>query len=1134
MTRKLYMLALLVLPALCMLLRPRPAHGQSFQTYFNDPEDPSHEYDIRDEFVSRINGASSTIDFCIYNLQDAQVRNALTAWNDNGAHIARVVTEIHPGDTNHSTYIQPLIDDGIEIEYDTPKSYLSHNKFAVFDSTTVWTGSWNHTYSASHAQWNNAIAIQNVTLVSAYQSEFNQMMGVEGTLYDGLFHQYKSQVDGTFALGGGSSNDRYRMSPQISGTTTEQRIVAEINAALSGDTIYFAIYTFNSPALSTALQNAQGRGVMVRGIFDKGQVTLSDPLDVYNVLSGAGCGVFFLSTDTPGPFPIPYIHHKYMVIDRAAAEDVVITGSANFTDVALKDSTGGNDENTLIIHDTSATQAYLDNWLQMAGETGLAPGDVVINEIAWMGTTASYTDEWIELYNTTGSPIDVYHWSIDGADNPGILNFSDRDGKTTTTIPAGGYLLYANDSGVFSSGATEHIWDATMDMSNTGNHQVILYSGPNATGVTLDTANNGGAWFAGNSTGRITMERLNPYGDGTVIGNWDDFSGTLFAKDANNNWVNGSPGARNSVYAGPTPTATATPTATHTPTHAPGPGDVVINEVALGGTAASSYDEWIELYNTTGTAISLAGWTLQADDGTPSATLSGSIGPHGYFLIERTDDNTVSDITADLVAGFGTIENAGEVLRLRNASSTQIDTANSNGGGWPGGTGSPGYYTMERIDPGEGDTDTNWGSNNGVTWNGRDANSSPLKGTAKAQNSIYSSSATPTATRTPTLTNTPTRTPTATQTATPTNTPTQTPTITMSPASTPSATHTDTPTQTATPATVEKLAILVRQASNDLNIYFWNVPDAGDWTRWDALARNPSPAARDFWQIPVGNDGIGLTQIDIGDPPDGKDDLALLVREGVNDLNVYFWNTPDEGDWTRWDALARNPSAVARDFWQIPFGNDGIGLTSIDISEPLDGRDEIALLVRQASDDLNIYFWNSTVPGDWVRWDALARNPSPLARDFWQIPIGNDGIGLTSIDISEPADGRDEIALLVRQASDDLNVYFWNAPVPGDWTYWDALARNPSPAARDFWQIPVGNDGIGLTSIDLDSSGREEIGILVEQEAGDLNIYFWNAPVEGDWTRWDALARNPSPLARDFWQIPIGNDGIGLTDVGMQ
>ncbi len=44
---------------------------------------------------------------------------------------------------------------------------------------------------------------------------------------------------------------------------------------------------------------------------------------------------------------------------------------------------------------------------------------------------------------------------------------------------------------------------------------------------------------------------------------------------------------------------------------------------------------------------------------------------------------------------------------------------------------------MERIDPFSPDTDSNWASNNGITRNGLDANSNPLNGTPKQQNSAY-------------------------------------------------------------------------------------------------------------------------------------------------------------------------------------------------------------------------------------------------------------------------------------------------------------------------------------------------------------------------------------------------------------
>ena len=47
--------------------------------------------------------------------------------------------------------------------------------------------------------------------------------------------------------------------------------------------------------------------------------------------------------------------------------------------------------------------------------------------------------------------------------------------------------------------------------------------------------------------------------------------------------------------------------------------------------------------------IDLTGWTINAVDGTPSIALSGTITAGGYYLLERTDDTTISDITADLI-----------------------------------------------------------------------------------------------------------------------------------------------------------------------------------------------------------------------------------------------------------------------------------------------------------------------------------------------------------------------------------------------------------------------------------------------------------------------------------------------------
>ncbi|MBU0496093.1 MAG: lamin tail domain-containing protein [Chloroflexi bacterium] len=171
------------------------------------------------------------------------------------------------------------------------------------------------------------------------------------------------------------------------------------------------------------------------------------------------------------------------------------------------------------------------------------------------------------------------------------------------------------------------------------------------------------------------------------------------------------------------------------PQRTAGPGDVVINEVAWGGTAASTADEWIELYNNTAAAIDLTGWTLAATDGNPTIALNGSVPAHGYYLLERTDDNTVSNVAADWIGSFGTgLSNTGETLELRDGASALIDSANGSGGAWPAGT-TTGYKTMERINSAAADTDTNWATNDGVTRNGLDANSQPINGTPKARNS---------------------------------------------------------------------------------------------------------------------------------------------------------------------------------------------------------------------------------------------------------------------------------------------------------------------------------------------------------------------------------------------------------------
>lgn len=170
--------------------------------------------------------------------------------------------------------------------------------------------------------------------------------------------------------------------------------------------------------------------------------------------------------------------------------------------------------------------------------------------------------------------------------------------------------------------------------------------------------------------------------------------------------------------------------------------DVVINEVAWMGTSADSNAEWIELYNTTSRDIDLGGWTLKSSSGGLNITIpTGTVIKGGqYFLLEGGNDETIKDISADLIF-TGTLSNDGESLTLKTPDNVEIDTANGSGDVWPAGvyaTSSPNVgISMERINSKQADTDSNWHNNNGVKRNGTDANGNPVYGTPKAANSFY-------------------------------------------------------------------------------------------------------------------------------------------------------------------------------------------------------------------------------------------------------------------------------------------------------------------------------------------------------------------------------------------------------------
>ncbi len=171
---------------------------------------------------------------------------------------------------------------------------------------------------------------------------------------------------------------------------------------------------------------------------------------------------------------------------------------------------------------------------------------------------------------------------------------------------------------------------------------------------------------------------------------------------------------------------------------------VVLNEVAWGGTAAGSQDEWIELRNCTSSPIDLEGWVLMiGETRVPlSVVIEGTLEvrrsvlePNGFLLLERTDDTTVSDVEADILYK-GSLSNSGTGLVLIDALGNVVDECDGASGGWPAGCAGEGdlpYGTMERVDPIE--LGNAWRTNDGIVCCGHDAAGGPLVGTPRGANS---------------------------------------------------------------------------------------------------------------------------------------------------------------------------------------------------------------------------------------------------------------------------------------------------------------------------------------------------------------------------------------------------------------
>lgn len=392
---------------------------------------------------------------------------------------------------------------------------------------------------------------------------------------------------------------------------------------------------------------------------------------------------------------------------------------------------------------------------------------VVINEIAWMGTDASTADEWLELKNNTAAEINLNCWQIIAEDGTPKI-------KLTSKINAGSYyLLERTDDNTIKDIAADQIYTGALENPPSGEILKLYDKDGNLQDVVGHKDASGAVvpWYYGDNTTKSSMERRNSNDPGDQASGWHTNDGIIKnGIDAAGNSIKGTPKNQNSTgtislgggFSGGGGSGSSSSMSLPSPEASEGTGGdtesplfkIVINEIAWMGTAAEANDEWVELYNPTSQSVSITGWTLKSFKiASASLTLdtpniifaTKSVGPFEYFLFERTDDNTILNMPADQFY-TGALDNPGEIIELRDNTGQLQDkvghlTASSSVSSWYAGenitsTMPPTRKTMERISPTASGTDSgNWQTNNGIIRNGLDKDGNLLFGTPKNKNS---------------------------------------------------------------------------------------------------------------------------------------------------------------------------------------------------------------------------------------------------------------------------------------------------------------------------------------------------------------------------------------------------------------
>jgi phosphatidylserine/phosphatidylglycerophosphate/cardiolipin synthase-like enzyme len=310
-----------------------------WQVYFTDPNrinDPENlKGSIPEKLIEYIDGAQETIHIASFEFNLTPVADALIAAHERGVEVQWVTDDEHgieaDEEEGHGQF-EMLEHAGIEVK-DDGRGALMHNKFWIFDSRVVWTGSTNITTNGNFRNNNNVIVIESPELAVIYEREFQEMWNGEfGPTSPSTVDQQALTIDSTQIQVLFAAEDEVvsKLVPLVESAESSVRVMA---------------FAFTHDDLGAALLERAEAGVDVKAIFEtRGSET------EYSELRGLYCaGVPARQDGNPGTF-----HHKVFIID----DEIVVTGSLNFS----SNADDSNDENVLVIANKDIAAEYLQEF----------------------------------------------------------------------------------------------------------------------------------------------------------------------------------------------------------------------------------------------------------------------------------------------------------------------------------------------------------------------------------------------------------------------------------------------------------------------------------------------------------------------------------------------------------------------------------------------------------------------------------------------------------------------------------------------------------------------------------------------------------------------------------------------------